>query len=82
MSIVGIDISSTSATFCILGNTSVIAQDEFPLNKTGFNKLLSTPGINKDTTFVMESTGKYRLTCYHYLLNHNKIAYVVNPLLI
>lgn len=82
MSIVGIDISSTSATFCILGNTGVIAQDNFPLNKTGFNKLLTTPGINKDSTFVMESTGKYHLTCYHYLLNHNMTAYVVNPLLI
>lgn len=82
MSIVGIDISSTSATFCILGNTGVIAQDNFPLNKTGFNKLLTTPGINKDSTFVMESTGKYHLTCYHYLLNHNMSAYVVNPLLI
>lgn len=82
MSIVGIDISSTSATFCILGNTGVIAQDNFPLNKIGFNKLLATPGINKDSTFVMESTGKYHLTCYHYLLNHNMTAYVVNPLLI
>ena len=82
MSIVGIDISSTSATFCVLGNTGVIAQDDFPLNKTGFNKLLATPGINKDSTFVMESTGKYHLTCYHYLLNHNMSVYVVNPLLI
>ena len=82
MSIVGIDISSTSATFCILGNTGVIAQNNFPLNKTGLYKLLTTPGINKNSTFVMESTGKYHLTCYHYLLNHNMIAYVVNPLLI
>lgn len=47
MSIVGIDILSISATFCILGNTGVIIQDNFPLNKTGFNKLLVTHELTK-----------------------------------
>lgn len=83
MSIVGIDIASKSATFCVLGNTGVVSQeDHFDMSVKGFNFLLSSPHINKDSTFVMESTASYHLPLYNFLLNQNRKAYIINPCLI
>jgi transposase len=83
MSIVGIDIASKSATFCVLGNTGVISQeDHFDMSVEGFKFLLSSPHINKDSTFIMESTASYHLPLYNFLLNQNRKAYIINPSLI
>ena len=83
MSIVGIDIASKSATFCVLGNTGVVSQeDHFDMSVEGFKFLLSSPHINKDSTFVMESTASYHLPLYNFLLNQNRKAYIINPSLI
>ncbi len=82
MNIVGIDISSNSAEYCVLCTTDILSSGTISLDKVGFNKLLSSPGINKDCIFIMESTGNYHSTLYNFLYNNSYTAFVVCPILV
>lgn len=82
MNIVGIDISSKTAEYCVLCSTGILRSGTITLDIVGFEKLLSFPGINKDCLFYMESTGNYHSTLYNYLINHFYNAFVISPILI
>ena len=82
MSIVALDIASKSATFCVLSQQGVTKQGSLTFDCAGFSSFLADDQVSDASLFVMESTGGYHLPIYHFLLNHEKKARIINPLLI
>lgn len=83
MSIIGIDIASKSATFCVLSNTgNVLDHGLFSMTMEAFKSFLSSPAIDKNSIFAMESTGCYHVPLFNYLLNKELNVIIINPLLI
>lgn len=82
MTIVALDIASSSAAFCILGNQGLAREGTLTFDKPGFESFLAIPEVQEAGLFAMESTGGYHLPIYHFLLNHGKKARIINPMLI
>jgi len=81
----GIDVSKDAFDIAIINkNKKIVMQNKFKMNSNGFNAL--SENIAKlqydELLFVMESTGVYHLNLYLYLIDNNRKAAVVNPLLI
>jgi transposase len=82
MHIVALDISSTSATFCVFGTQGIRTQGSVNFDIEGFTSFIANKHVSDASLFVMESTGGYHLPIYHFLLNQGKKARIINPLLI
>lgn len=83
MSIVGIDISSRSANYAVLGSRGFISTgNEFSMDSKGFEYFLTSRDVAEADVFVMESTGNYHLPLYNWLLNHGRKALIINLMLI
>lgn len=83
MSIVGIDVASRSANYAVLGSRGFVStNNEFTMDSKGFEAFIASHCVAESDVFVMESTGKYHLPLYNWLLNHGRKALIINPMLI
>lgn len=81
--IIGIDVSQKSSSFCILndGETQVI-HGSFSMDRNGFDSLLKTTSHFESPRFFMESTGRYHIPLAHHLLQNGHTTTIVNPVLV
>jgi transposase len=81
--IIGIDVSKDCSSFCVLNRQSeVILENTFPMTADGFESFLRSTQTYRNSSCVMESTGRYHLTLAAFLLNRKRNACIVNPSLV
>lgn len=79
--IVGIDIASRKFDFHIISEEGEsIRKGHFDMSRSGFESFLSA--MDRDSLFVMESTGRYHLPLRGFLVSRGCSVSVANPLLV
>ncbi len=77
---VGIDISKEYFHFCVLNNDGeTVSSGNYPMSSEGFSKLLKLLSSLSESVVVMESSGRYHIPLYSFLVSNNIKAYVINP---
>jgi len=82
---VGIDVSKTSFHACLIDSSqNILLSQSFPLNYQGIKSFTKTlPHVSKKSILIgIESSGCYHLNLITYLVNHNFICVILNPILI
>lgn len=79
--IVGIDIASRKFDFHIISEEGrSVRKGHCEMSRKGFDSFLES--MDKDSFFVMESTGRYHLPLRHFLISKGCSMSVANPLLV
>ena len=80
---VGIDISKQDFHFCVLNKDwETVSSGNYPMSSEGFSKLLNLLSSLTEPVVVMESSGRFHIPLYYFLLSHNTDVYLINPKLI
>ena len=77
---VGIDISKDDFHFCAINEKAeTIHSGQLPMSSDGFSQLLSILNTLSNPVVVMESSGRYHLPLYCFLLSHSIQTFILNP---
>jgi len=77
---VGVDISKKNFHFCVLNeNGETIQSGNHPMSSEGFSQFLKLLNSLTQPVVVMESSGRYHIPLYNFLLSKNIDVYIINP---
>nr|WP_235181299.1 IS110 family transposase [Thermodesulfobacterium commune] len=76
---VGVDISKDTFNIAVLKDENFILSQTFPMSQEGFSQFLSLLNQLTNPIVAMESTGRFFLPLYHFLLANDIQAFIINP---
>jgi transposase len=80
---VGVDISKDNFHFCILTEDSkILSSGEFPMSSQGFSDFFNLLKSFTDTIVVMESSGRFHIPLYCFLVEKSIQTFILNPKII
>lgn len=77
---IGVDVSKNSFNFCILNqNQGILRSKSLPISREGFEQFLKIASQFSPNLVVLESSGRFHITLFAFLLSKGLNVFVLNP---